>query len=758
MATYCDPVSEQLSCPLCLNTVDDPKILPCLHTFCRKCLEEIYRRDRGQLWCPTCKAGVQLNDTGIEGLPSSFFLPHILDVMVSYDDDYDVERDRMPRICNSCDDDSKATSRCKNCNEFLCDNCVSAHQRVRLTKEHLIIRLPSQTSTSTKPQPSPTPLQPVSSRPPSYCNIHGSEVLRLFCDTCNQAICSKCTMVDHRNHGILYLTDVVGKASSQTMKLISDSKGTLKVLEESLQKVQAMTETVESRAKTASESVRAETKRHMSALEKREHNLLQQVDHITRVKKASLTHQMEELHKGLGQITVMIRDSKEILKSGSDLDVLKTKDKLSQNINSLRRLRGYLQPHEDDNMIYTPPDPALLKAIDQMGFVTSSAFAPLCVATGDCLRRTIRGRLSMFVINAKDHRGDPRVTGGDIFDVVIYNPDGHYHKTDVLDRENGSYSVNFRPYAEGIHTISITISGRHIYESPFSVLVQSARNYAGIDRPVICFGNEGSDNGLLCRPWGVCSDRNGCIIVADRSNNRIQVFSPNGQFKLAFGSVGSRSGQFDRPAGVACDNQGRIIVVDKDNHRVQVFDQDGKYLYKFGEKGNRNGQFNYPWDVAVNSEYKIVVSDTRNHRVQMFTEHGEFIQKFGFEGNMWKHFDSPRGVCFTNDGQIIVTDFNNHRLIILSSDFREARFLGEQGFENGQFERPQGVCVDQKGNIIVADSRNNRIQIFDASGNFVTKFGSLGSGPMNMDRPSGICLSEGRIVVVDFGNNRILVF
>jgi tripartite motif-containing protein 71 len=53
---------------------------------------------------------------------------------------------------------------------------------------------------------------------------------------------------------------------------------------------------------------------------------------------------------------------------------------------------------------------------------------------------------------------------------------------------------------------------------------------------------------------------------------------------------------------------GRIIVADKDNHRIQVFTFDGTFLFKFGEKGTKNGQFNYPWDLAVNADGHILVS------------------------------------------------------------------------------------------------------------------------------------------------------
>uniref|UniRef100_A0A183DH88 LAM_G_DOMAIN domain-containing protein n=1 Tax=Gongylonema pulchrum TaxID=637853 RepID=A0A183DH88_9BILA len=63
--------------------------------------------------------------------------------------------------------------------------------------------------------------------------------------------------------------------------------------------------------------------------------------------------------------------------------------------------------------------------------------------------------------------------------------------------------------------------------------------------------------------------------------------------------------------------QNEIVVADKDNHRVQVFSERGDFLLKFGERGRTAGLFNYPWGVAVNSHNQIAVSDTRNHRIQV---------------------------------------------------------------------------------------------------------------------------------------------
>ena len=566
-------------------------------------------------------------------------------------------------------------------------------------------------------------------------------------------------MCEHLGHSFIYLQDAVENAKSVALKLLQDARAGIKAIEQSIEITQGMAERVEVRVQAVASEVRATTRRHMSALEERERELLRRLDKIRQVKGNSLHFQIDELKRGLTQLSSTVEQVEKTLETGTDVDVLKSKEKIVTDMTSMRHLKGYLQPHEDDQVMFTPPDSALHTAISQMGFVSSSAYPPNTIATGEGLKRALRGKTASFVIHAKDHHGDNRMVGGDPVEVILQSPDSGLYRADVVDRQNGQYAVTYCPQAEGQHLISATMRGKHIKDSPYTVTVRSGRNYAAIGAMLVELGGEGDEEGRLCRPWGVCTVRDGYIVVADRSNNRIQVFTPDGKFHHKFGSPGSRNGQFDRPAGVSSDSQNRIIVADKDNHRIQIFTFDGSFLLKFGEKGSKNGQFNYPWDVAVNCEGQILVSDTRNHRVQLFGPDGTFINKYGFEGALWKHFDSPRGVCFNNEGHLVVTDFNNHRLLVIHPDFQSARFLGTEGSGNGQFLRPQGVAVDQEGNIIVADSRNHRIQVFQPNGNFLCKFGNQGPRPGQLDRPSGICVSpDGLIIVVDFGNNRVQVF
>jgi tripartite motif-containing protein 71 len=288
---------------------------------------------------------------------------------------------------------------------------------------------------------------------------------------------------------------------------------------------------------------------------------------------------------------------------------------------------------------------------------------------------------------------------------------------------------------------------------------------------------DGHEDGEVSRPWGVCVNKSNEIIIADRRNNRIQVFFADGTFKFKFGSKGTGNGQFDLPAGVATDSNNRIIVVDKDNHRIQVFSGTGVFILKFGSYGKELSQFLYPWACAVNTKSQILVTDSRNHRIQLFSPDGHFISRFSFDGlnhsRYLKGVTTPRGVAFTPQGNIIISDFENHRLILIDSSMTKVssteklfflsrtvfhsimilQILATRGHEGSalhEFSRPSGICCDDEGRIIIADSKNQRVLICSPTLEFLwnveirpSSHNILTSNLDEKDRPSDVALLNG---------------
>ncbi|XP_037344260.2 E3 ubiquitin-protein ligase SH3RF3-like isoform X2 [Pungitius pungitius] len=67
---------DLLECSVCLERLDTTaKVLPCQHTFCRRCLENIVS-SRNELRCPECRI---LVDCGVDDLPANILLVRLLD-------------------------------------------------------------------------------------------------------------------------------------------------------------------------------------------------------------------------------------------------------------------------------------------------------------------------------------------------------------------------------------------------------------------------------------------------------------------------------------------------------------------------------------------------------------------------------------------------------------------------------------------------------------------------------------------------------
>ena len=69
------------------------------------------------------------------------------------------------------------------------------------------------------------------------------------------------------------------------------------------------------------------------------------------------------------------------------------------------------------------------------------------------------------------------------------------------------------------------------------------------------------------------------MVLSDRILQCVlQVFSPDGVFLTSFGEHGGFAGQLRMPCGICVTWQGHVIVCDGGNDRLQVFSEDGQFL------------------------------------------------------------------------------------------------------------------------------------------------------------------------------------
>lgn len=183
-------VGVETQCVFCFEKCNNlnPKLLNCLHSACAQCFAEKIResiRDNSgndvvdldgdeiqmapEVSCPICKTTTSEDEV----------MDNVFAVTDPGEEDGGEEEDQQ--TCNSCEENSPASSRCEDCEEFLCSDCVRAHQRVKITKDHKISALQVSSASASLAQL-------------NYCSIHKAERLTLYCETCDSLNCRDCQL------------------------------------------------------------------------------------------------------------------------------------------------------------------------------------------------------------------------------------------------------------------------------------------------------------------------------------------------------------------------------------------------------------------------------------------------------------------------------------------------------------------------------------------------------------------------------------
>jgi DNA-binding beta-propeller fold protein YncE len=129
---------------------------------------------------------------------------------------------------------------------------------------------------------------------------------------------------------------------------------------------------------------------------------------------------------------------------------------------------------------------------------------------------------------------------------------------------------------------------------------------------LMTLGKQGvAGNGLdtFDQPTGVAVAPNGDIFVTDGhgKNDRVLKFSKDGHLIKIWGHHGSGPGEFDQPHDISIGgSQGHVFVADRSNNRVQIFDQDGNFIAAWT-------QFGRPSALYVSADDTLYVSDSHSN-------------------------------------------------------------------------------------------------------------------------------------------------
>ena len=296
-ATVTEELNE-LFCRVCLEPYEDPRILPCLHTFCFKCLQKI-AADR-MVVCPVCRGNHPLPVSGVSGFLSNS--------QVKSEIEERIPSRTISKTCGSCDDKrARVVGFCADCEHYLCEACDVAHKRMTVFKTH-VVTLPSKAKFRKKTVSYP-------------CTIHPHELLNVHCKNCEEVICRDCALYSHKSHSLQpaeKASTIVRKQLSVLEKEVSDKlkefEGHLSCIRQVEQHVAVHPNKLKTEITSAFENLKTE-------LMKRCAELLGEVDRRYDRFAKQLAGEKDDVGMTVCSLQTSLRFAESIKRSDSDIEV-----------------------------------------------------------------------------------------------------------------------------------------------------------------------------------------------------------------------------------------------------------------------------------------------------------------------------------------------------------------------------------------------------------------------------------------------------
>ena len=719
-----------MTCGVCSKPYNDPRILPCLHSFCLQCLHhEIEKSGSQQMFqCPICEQNTSIPVGGASVLPQNLHLGFEVEVagyMTKMTSNSEV-------CCDECVDgrNGLAVVFCCMCRQFLCKHCCDHHSSSRKLSKHKIVGLDQegarQLHTTMKPGD-------------HYCSQpnHEDNKLNFYCETCSLQVCLHA--VTHNGHT---MTDISTLAKAHRMEMtgaLEEAKEVVTKLTGAIDENNRMIEQVEGSTRNAFLAISQAFEILQQTLEERKKTLSSELEAISLSKTTALTLQKEQFEKMVGDIGHYTDMASQILQTHTDHEIVALGGLIPTELQAtLKRVQTIsLTPNQHSNISVSVKTDDLIRQLSKLGNIFDFYTSPSsCTWMSTSVAKV--GTRYHVKVQSKTSNGEEYPHGGVEVkgEMRSKTHNGAVVYGEVEDHRDGTYTITLTPQTAGPHQLLITMDGQHVQNSPNDLDVRPKRDYH-----TLCHAQQV----IQCnRPLCVAIHDNGDIYVGSH-DHCIYVFDQTGQLKNTIGSSGSGNGQFSSPYGISIKGD-VLYVADYGNHRVQKLTSSGKFLHKFGQQGSGQGQFNCPMAVIIDSNNKLIVSDYNNYRIQILNENGGWLLTIDGNGSGNHSFQSPWGLDLDPQGNIHVAAQRSNTIKVFSKEGVYVRMYGDPNV-------PIGIAIDDEGYSLVSEISGDCLSIYDPEGNKIHTVG-------NLKYPYGTALDprDGSVFIANNGANTVLKY
>ncbi|XP_077434356.1 E3 ubiquitin-protein ligase TRIM33 isoform X2 [Vanacampus margaritifer] len=332
------PINLLDTCAVCKQSLQsrecEPKLLPCLHSFCLKCIPQPERQISMQVPGPHGQASTHIvNVMRCSVCHQDYKQIDIVDNCFVKDtsEGTSTSDEKAAQVCTSCEDNAGTIGFCVECGEWLCKTCVEAHQRVKITKDHKI-RTKEDADTASESVGA-------SGQRPVFCPIHKQEPLKLFCETCDTLTCRDCQLLEHKEHSYQFLEE----AFIDHKRII---ESTITKLQEKKNYVHYSVSQLQSRLKELTEShkkvehdIKIAVFTLINEINKKGKSLLQQLETVGKERTARLIAQHKDTTQLAQQIHHVLNFCQWAISTGSSTALLYSKRPILFQLRQLFKAR-----------------------------------------------------------------------------------------------------------------------------------------------------------------------------------------------------------------------------------------------------------------------------------------------------------------------------------------------------------------------------------------------------------------------------------
>ncbi|KXJ20321.1 tripartite motif-containing protein 45 [Exaiptasia diaphana] len=304
-------LEDQVICPICLEQYQDPRILPCLHTYCKHCLEYLLKKGPRQfsIKCPECREVVKIDD--VDTLKVNIWVNKNLTILELRKTDTKQTDSKSGIMCDNCESKLSAEARCMDCEKFCCDFCVTAHERMSILKEHQLVSLKEIKAKGI----------PIRNKPP-LCEKHKGEVKKLFCKTCERLICRDCIIIDHKEHDFSFVDDIVEERKEEIRGVILKTNGMIEKSEVYIAEVICMRNKLKTKESDTEAKIHEFINEKIETLERRRTTLLQEAKNVTSREMKELAECEDNGTLHMASLRSAIAFAEDLVTKASNSDVM----------------------------------------------------------------------------------------------------------------------------------------------------------------------------------------------------------------------------------------------------------------------------------------------------------------------------------------------------------------------------------------------------------------------------------------------------